>query len=270
MGVVFPEITEKHAAFMKRMPVFFVATAPTSTEHRINVSPRSPGTSVVVTGPTTVHWGDLSGSGCETAAHVFENGRMTLLFVNILDGPPNIVRLHGTAKVLLPEETDQSILDQLPKAITESKGFRCVYRLDVNRITTSCGFTMPIMKVVEERTVLDDFMENKDMEKYREMYNGFSIDGIPSLTHLKDASANLGPHMEKGYLVSRPLKKTDITGKLQAKRRQAQIAASPARRDLGQATKHNQSTFFTSSFTTHTLALVAGVLACLAFQGLKK
>ena len=97
-GKVFETIQPKHVEFIHKQKVFFVATAPTSTEHRVNVSPRSPGTSVVQGGPTTVYWGDLSGSGCETVAHVLENGRMTLMFVNIEEGPPQIIRFHGTAQ----------------------------------------------------------------------------------------------------------------------------------------------------------------------------
>lgn len=36
----------------------------------------------------------LDASGCETVAHVRENGRITILF-NAFEGPPDIVRLYG-------------------------------------------------------------------------------------------------------------------------------------------------------------------------------
>mmetsp|Transcript_18916 Transcript_18916/g.58284 ORF Transcript_18916/g.58284 Transcript_18916/m.58284 type:complete len:276 (-) Transcript_18916:476-1303(-) len=268
MGVVFEAITEKHAAFMRSVRVFFVATAPTSAQHRVNVSPRAPGTSVVIAGPTTVYWGDLSGSGCETAAHVLENGRMTLMFINIEEGPPNIVRLHGTAKILLPSECEAAILDQLPPTITKNRGFRCVYKLECNRITTSCGFTIPVMQYVRDRRELDDFIENKDMTKYRQMYNGFSIDGLPSLTHLDDSyqTTGLGPNVEKGYVVARPLAPGDVAGKLQAKARIHTTRASSARdlKDGGFFSSSSLARLSSFVVSTHSAAFVLGALACCA------
>ena len=44
-------------------------------------------------------WLDLSGSGAETIAHLRENGRITLMWC-AFSGPPKIVRLHGTGRVL--------------------------------------------------------------------------------------------------------------------------------------------------------------------------
>ena len=48
---------------------------------------------------STVCWLDLTGSGSETAAHVLQNGRLTVMFV-ALEGSPKILRLHGTGEII--------------------------------------------------------------------------------------------------------------------------------------------------------------------------
>ena len=47
---------------------------------------------------------DVIGSGNETAAHLLENGRITFMFC-AFDGPPNILRLYGTGRAVLPGRT---------------------------------------------------------------------------------------------------------------------------------------------------------------------
>ncbi len=60
-----PELTE----FLEAQPVFFVATAPASTDHHVNVSPKGLD-SFRVLDEHTVAYLDLHGSGIETVAHV--------------------------------------------------------------------------------------------------------------------------------------------------------------------------------------------------------
>mgnify|MGYP003342069741 CR=1 FL=1 len=55
--------------------VFFVATAPVSTDAHINCSPKGLDAFRVL-GPHTVAFLDVTGSGAETIAHVRENGRI--------------------------------------------------------------------------------------------------------------------------------------------------------------------------------------------------
>ena len=97
---------------------------------------------------------------------------------------------------------------------------------------------MPIMAFQKYRTVLDDFISARDMVKYREEQNGFSIDGLPSLTHLTH-SANFGPSPHEGYILAKPLNALDLPGKAKAQARKALVSASPARDHLlnGHASK---------------------------------
>mmetsp|Transcript_2642 Transcript_2642/g.8260 ORF Transcript_2642/g.8260 Transcript_2642/m.8260 type:complete len:272 (+) Transcript_2642:34-849(+) len=261
MGKTHEAITAKHAEFIARCPVFFVATAPASTAQRVNVSPRSPGTACVVTGPQSVAFADLSGSGCETAAHVLENGRMCLLFVNLLEGPPMMLRLHGLARIELPEEVEPELLAKFPQSITRSKGFRCVFRLEVQRISTSCGYSMPVMTLDRYRTTLEEHSASTDMDAYREKKNCFSIDGLPSLMLLKDdLGPKVAPKPTDGYIFSAKLGPLDWLGKSRARARVHLVRSSPARG--GSLSLPTPSTPLLPALYYFSL----GVAACLVFQ----
>src|ERR1700694_5206763 len=97
MGRVLEEITPEIAAFVEAQHVFFVATAPTGDGH-VNCSPKGLDTFTVVDAHQVAYL-DLTGSGIETAAHLRQNGRITLMFCSF-DGKPNIVRLYGRGDVL--------------------------------------------------------------------------------------------------------------------------------------------------------------------------
>ncbi|CAJ1945252.1 unnamed protein product [Cylindrotheca closterium] len=188
MGKLLDSICEHDVEFMAKQKVFFVATAPLSPHHRVNVSPKAPGTSLVVLNPHKVAYLDLTGSGSETASHLSENGRITILFCHLEEGPPRLMRLHGKARILLKEEADAELLSKFPSSLTSHPGFRAIYVMDVDRISSSCGYSMPIFSFDRYRTKLDDWTKNKGSEgmaEYGLTKNSFSIDGIPSLAVLK-------------------------------------------------------------------------------------
>ena len=94
MATLFDEITE-HRALDRRQALFFVGTAPLADDGHVNVSPKGPIGSLRVLGPQSVAYLDVIGSGAETIAHLRENGRIVVMLC-AFDGPPRIVRLHGT------------------------------------------------------------------------------------------------------------------------------------------------------------------------------
>jgi Pyridoxamine 5'-phosphate oxidase len=204
MGQVLPEISEKEASFIASQKVFFVATAPLSVDHHVSVSPKANG--CVVLDPHTVVYADLTGSGAETAAHVLQNGRMTLMFCNIEAGPPKILRLFGRADVILAENVPTALLKKLPVEITSSHGFRAVYKLHVHRISSSCGYSMPIMEFKKNRSTLDDITEKEGkvgIFNYNTLKNSFSIDGLPSLALLRKDAPNVEPVAEEGFILGK-------------------------------------------------------------------
>jgi hypothetical protein len=57
--------------------------------------------------PDRVAYLDNVGSGNETAAHVLENGRITIMFC-AFEGSPLILRLYGRGRSVLPGDEDWS------------------------------------------------------------------------------------------------------------------------------------------------------------------
>jgi Pyridoxamine 5'-phosphate oxidase len=176
VGRVLDEITPEIASFIAAQHVFFTATAPSDGGH-INCSPKGLDT-LQVLGPREVAYLDLTGSGAETAAHVRENGRITLMFCSF-DGKPNIVRLYGRGAVLSLSDPDAGrLLERLPAVLP---GARSVIRVDVTRVSTSCGYAVPRLRYEGERAQLIDWAEHKGpdgLDAYRAEKNERSIDGL--------------------------------------------------------------------------------------------
>jgi len=179
VGKVLDSIDDEMAAWLQAQPVFFVATAPLSPEGHVNCSPKG-GDCLRVLGPLSVAYLDYTGSGAETAAHLRENGRIVLMFC-AFSGRPQIVRLHGTGEVISPEHPDgERLMDLFPP----NPGARAVVRLAVSRVSTSCGFGVPLMDHQADRDVLDRWALAKGTEglaEYRSLKNARSIDDLPAL-----------------------------------------------------------------------------------------
>ena len=207
MGKVLPEITKKEETFIASQKVFFVATAALSKDHHVSVSPKANDGTIVVLDKLTVAYADFTGSGAETAAHVLQNKRMTLMFCNIETGFPNILRLFGYAEIVLPDTAPLSLLNKFPTSVTESHGFRAIYKLHIHRISSSCGYSLPIMEFTKFRSTLHEYNEREGkvgMFNYMTLKNSFSIDGLPSVALLrKDAPPNIEPISESGYILGK-------------------------------------------------------------------
>src|SRR3954452_16413342 len=99
MARTYDEIDERLRAWIARQPMFFVGSAPLAGDGHVNVSPKGPGSTLQVLGPHRVAYLDYTGSGAETTAHLRENGRIVVMFC-AFDGPPQIIRLHGTGAIV--------------------------------------------------------------------------------------------------------------------------------------------------------------------------
>jgi hypothetical protein len=100
MGKFHNSIQEHHAAFILKQKLFFVASAPLSSDGHVNLSPKGLD-SFRILSPTQVAYLDIVGSGNETSAHMLENGRITFMFCAFEDAP-NILRLYGKGYTVLP------------------------------------------------------------------------------------------------------------------------------------------------------------------------
>ena len=116
---------------------------PTSTDDHVNVSPKGSTRSGCST-THTVAYLDLTGSGIETVAHVRENGRITLMFC-AFDGPPEHrpAAGHGHGDPGGRAGGARRYLERLPSP----PGARAVIVVDVTRISTSCGYGVPLMEL---------------------------------------------------------------------------------------------------------------------------
>ena len=83
--------------------MFFTATAP--ADGRINLSPKGMDTFRCLDEGRRVAYLDLTGSGNETAAHLGENGRMTVMFCSFSE-KPLILRLYGRGRVVRPRDEE--------------------------------------------------------------------------------------------------------------------------------------------------------------------
>ena len=93
-------ISDGLATWLLAQPLFFVATAPLAEDGHVNLSPKGMDGTLAVLGPLKVGYLDF-GLGSETIAHLRENGRITVMF-SAFEGPPNIVRLYGRGRFILP------------------------------------------------------------------------------------------------------------------------------------------------------------------------
>ena len=179
MGKIFEGIDETLHAWIAKQPMFFVATAPLAADGRVNVSPRGHD-SFSVLGPHRVAWVDYTGSGVETIAHLRENGRICIMFCSF-DGRPRVVRLHGRGRVHLPGEAEY---DEVVGRHPGHPSTRAVIVVDVERVSDSCGYGVPVMEVVGERDLLMLHAQRKGPEglaAYRAEKNAVSIDGLAGL-----------------------------------------------------------------------------------------
>lgn len=178
MGKVLDQLDDRLIGWIGEQHVFFVATAPTEGGH-VNVSPKGHDTLRVLS-PTSVAYLDLTGSGAETIAHTTQNGRITIMLC-AFDGPPLVLRLFG-AGVAHPKGSDryEALIDRFP----DLPGARAVVEVQLDRIQTSCGYSIPFMDYREERPTLVQWAARKGedgLEEYWQQKNARSIDGLPAL-----------------------------------------------------------------------------------------
>jgi len=176
MAEFYTELNSDLHSFIQEQKMFFTATAP--TEGRINLSPKGMDTFRCFDNQT-VGYLDLTGSGNETAAHLQENGRITIMFCSF-STQPLILRLYGKGKVILPKNQEWQLLSPLFPSLP---GERQIIVLNIDSIQTSCGYAVPIYEFKEERNTLITWAKNKGepgIKEYWQAKNTTSIDGLPT------------------------------------------------------------------------------------------
>jgi len=170
-------ITDELADFIRAQPMFFVATAP--IEGRINLSPKGLDGSFQILGPHGVAFLNVTGSGNETAAHLLQDPRITLMFCSFTK-KPMILRLYGRGRAVHRRDADWAALEA---RFPERPGKRQIVVVEVASVITSCGFGVPMMDLVGQRTTLPDWAERRGEDGIRDYWrekNVTSFDGLPT------------------------------------------------------------------------------------------
>ena len=157
MATFHEELDESLCEFIGSQHIFFVATAP--QEGRISLSPKGMD-SLRVFNPREVGYLDVTGSGNETAAHVEQNGRLTLMFCSF-ERTPLILRLYGKGRILHPRDTEY---EERMEAFDPIAGARQIILLSIESIQKSCGYSIPFYEYQGERDTLKKWAENKGQE----------------------------------------------------------------------------------------------------------
>lgn len=176
MAKFYTKLTSRLQKFIANQKIFFVATAPKNG--RINLSPKGMD-SFRILSDTKIAWLNVTGSGNETAAHLLENPRLTIMMCSF-EGAPNILRLYGKGKEI--KEGDASWED-LIALFPETPGTRQIFVIEIETAQTSCGMSIPFFEYKGEREELNDWAASKGKEGIKEYWtekNQTSIDGLPT------------------------------------------------------------------------------------------
>lgn len=172
------ELNDRYIEFIKQQKLFFVATA--AADGRVNLSPKGMNTLRILSNDRLV-WLNLSGSGNETAAHLSELDRITMMFC-AFEGHALIVRVYGVAKVCHPRDAEwHDLIDLFPTM----PGSRQIIDVKVEYVQQSCGTGVPRYELAEERGPGEllpfyDKMGEDGVKRYWERKNQTSIDGKPT------------------------------------------------------------------------------------------
>ncbi len=182
MAKQFNEISPKLKEFMESQHIFFVGTA--AKDGRVNISPKGLD-SLRVRDKNLVYWLNVTGSGNETAAHINDSPRMTLMFVSF-EGDPLILRLYGKARAIHHNDHDWSELYSL---FPDTPGARQIFELTVDLVQTSCGMAAPTFEHTGDRSLLNDWAEKRGKDAVKQYWldkNQYSIDGLPTFIEEKN------------------------------------------------------------------------------------
>jgi hypothetical protein len=173
MATFYSSITDEQAELIQGASVFFVATADPQLAHgpngegAVNVSPRG-GVPLHILAPDRIAFLDYAGSGNETARHSVAGGPITVMVCSFDAEDAAVVRLYGRAQITALE--DSPLRDMLLEHPAEDikLPMRQVVEVEIERTMTSCGYGVPVMSFVQDRTIAHRgrrFKESRSLRK---------------------------------------------------------------------------------------------------------
>jgi hypothetical protein len=176
MAKTYPGFEDAHLRLIEESPIYFVGTA--ARDGRVNVSPKGLD-SLRVLGPNRLVWRNITGSGNETAGHLLDINRMTVMWCSFTKRPV-IMRAYGTARAIHPFDADW---EEMNGRFPPHLGARQVFDMTVETVQTSCGYAVPFMEFTSHRDTLDKWTEDRGPEGVRAYWaeeNRETIDGLPT------------------------------------------------------------------------------------------
>lgn len=174
MGKKLDRITPELESFINNQKIFFVATA--AETGTVNLSPKGMD-SFRILGPDRVMWLNVTGSGNETAAHLLQNDRITVMFC-AFEGKPLILRLYGHGKAYHPADAEWH---EYAPLFPPFEGARQLIDIQIDLVQTSCGMAVPFMDYDREREELNAWARKQGPEGIQDYWsrkNMASIDGF--------------------------------------------------------------------------------------------
>jgi len=176
MAQQFESLSTELAEWIADQHIFFVASA--AQDGRINLSPKGQESLRVVNEQQLV-WLNLTGSGNETAAHLLQRNRITIMWC-AFEGLPRILRIYGSAETVHPRDDAWEACAEL---IPPPLGARQYFKVHIDMVQTSCGYAVPLMDFAEDRQVLANWATQRGqqgIQNYWQERNQHSIDGLPT------------------------------------------------------------------------------------------
>ncbi|WP_425046143.1 pyridoxamine 5'-phosphate oxidase family protein [Primorskyibacter sp. S87] len=182
MAKQFPSLDAAHQSFIKEQHMFFCGSA--ASDGRVNISPKGMD-SLRVMDANRIVWMNITGSGNETAGHLLQTPRMTLMWCSFTKRPM-ILRTYGTARTL---HRDDEGWEDLAPLFPNHRSARQIYDLTIDLVQTSCGYAVPFMDYAGERDTMQKWVDQKsddDIRTYWVEKNTRTIDdkptGVPDMT----------------------------------------------------------------------------------------
>ncbi|MCP3971738.1 MAG: pyridoxamine 5'-phosphate oxidase family protein [Rhodobacteraceae bacterium] len=176
MAKQFPCLDKRLQGFIEAQHIYFTATA--AAQGRVNLSPKGMD-SLRVLGPTRILWLNLTGSGNETAGHLLQSNRITLMWCSFT-AKPMILRAYGSARPVHPRDTDWG---PLYAHFPAHPGARQIFDMDIDLVQTSCGYSVPFFDHRGHRDTLDTWANDKGakgLRAFQEEKNLTTLDGAPT------------------------------------------------------------------------------------------
>ncbi|CAE6499046.1 unnamed protein product, partial [Rhizoctonia solani] len=180
MGKFYDSIPESFVPWINEQHCFWVATAPLSADGHVNVSPKGMTGTFKVLGSNSCFYQDLSGSGVETISHLRENGRITIMYVlfpeslmsastfsikvQCLQGvTPHRSAIRNSVDIEgIVHELGSPRYEELIPPADRLAGSRAAIEINIHKVGSSCGYSIPFYEYVGERTLLCDVMRPRE------------------------------------------------------------------------------------------------------------